>query len=146
MKRLNYRFNYKISNSGVKFLFGELDGIVFNFPVALGRSCAVQRIITATGCTTQDAEDAYDAFLSGEDLWPVVQFNAYKDYLNDKSWNARRSKSLKRGNYLCSRCGSTRDLNVHHLTYARIGQEEQDDLIVLCRRCHSIVHGLTPKV
>lgn len=33
-------------------------------------------------------------------------------------------------------------LEVHHLTYERIGHEHPDDLIVLCPACHADVHGI----
>ena len=35
-------------------------------------------------------------------------------------------------------------LEVHHLSYARLGRELPDDLIVLCPACHAIAHGLVP--
>ena len=33
-------------------------------------------------------------------------------------------------------------LEVHHLTYERVGHEHPDDLIVLCPACHAAAHGL----
>lgn len=33
-------------------------------------------------------------------------------------------------------------LEVHHLTYERLGCEAPDDLLVLCGRCHATFHGL----
>jgi len=48
----------------------------------------------------------------------------------------------------CSDCQvrfvETKDLDVHHKTYAHRGREYPDhlsDLVVLCRRCHSRRHG-----
>ena len=32
-------------------------------------------------------------------------------------------------------------LEVHHLSYARLGHEHDEDLYVVCRSCHSDLHG-----
>ena len=32
------------------------------------------------------------------------------------------------------------NLQVHHLNYERVGNERDDDLILLCHRCHEGVH------
>jgi hypothetical protein len=48
---------------------------------------------------------------------------------------------------VCNQCDMPRwlaeiaydqDLHVHHLTYASRGNEEMDDLEILCRRCHEL--------
>lgn len=39
-------------------------------------------------------------------------------------------------------CGATEGLQLHHMTYERIGAEELTDLIPLCETCHNIVHVL----
>ncbi len=44
---------------------------------------------------------------------------------------------------ICQKCEFPHELNVHHRTYERLGQEKiPDDLIVLCRSCHSREHWL----
>lgn len=46
----------------------------------------------------------------------------------------------------CEICGRAYNLNVHHLTYDRVGgDEEPDDLIILCKKCHMSEHGLLKK-
>jgi hypothetical protein len=40
----------------------------------------------------------------------------------------------------CAICGSARNLEVHHKTYARKGCERFTDLVVLCRSCHVKQH------
>ena len=47
---------------------------------------------------------------------------------------------LKKAGHKCSICGETENLNVHHLTYARVGCEKLSDLEVLCRGCHENEH------
>ena len=66
----------------------------------------------------------------------------YKDYLRTPEWQERRDKALHQANGRCQRCGNYRDLQVHHKTYERKGEELPQDLIVLCRDCHEKEHGL----
>ena len=43
----------------------------------------------------------------------------------------------------CEICGKDKVIHVHHLTYDRYGgDEEPEDLIILCARCHMIEHGI----
>ena len=43
--------------------------------------------------------------------------------------------------YACSVCGSTEDLQVHHITYEKCyGEEDEKDLITLCKSCHQKLH------
>lgn len=65
----------------------------------------------------------------------------YKQYLQSPEWQQRRKDQLRRANYRCQVCNySDTVLDVHHRTYERRGNENQRDLIVLCRNCHSIFH------
>jgi len=49
-----------------------------------------------------------------------------------------RPKMLEWAKNKCERCGAGENLQVHHLTYRRLGSEKPDDLLVLCERCHEI--------
>lgn len=64
----------------------------------------------------------------------------YLAYLLSGGWRARRNRALKDAGYRCSRCPSKRDLEVHHLTYERLGGERDSDLAVLCAGCHRAEH------
>jgi hypothetical protein len=68
----------------------------------------------------------------------------YQEYLCTKWWRERRARSILLGGGKCNRCHSTSNLQVHHKTYKRIGQELDEDLEVLCRTCHEIHHGIRP--
>ena len=57
-----------------------------------------------------------------------------------KKWAWCRSKVLKRDDYKRTECGSTDNLNVHHLTYRNVGNGQLKDLITLCRSCHKKAH------
>ena len=67
---------------------------------------------------------------------------AYAAYLESDHWKIVRRQALQRALYACERCGQSKHLNVHHLTYVRLGAEEPDDLEVLCRGCHKAEHGI----
>ncbi len=71
----------------------------------------------------------------------------YAKYLNGPGWQAKRKEAIEAAGDKCERCELPRwlaeiaydqDLNVHHLTYANKGDEQPEDLEVLCRRCHEV--------
>jgi 5-methylcytosine-specific restriction endonuclease McrA len=65
----------------------------------------------------------------------------YQEHLASPDWLAIRADVMQRANYRCQRCGSPWGLQVHHRTYARLGHEQLNDLICLCRDCHRQLHG-----
>lgn len=60
----------------------------------------------------------------------------YEQYLLTSWWRSRRNVALRSAGYHCERCGVGRELQVHHLSYERLGAEIDEDLQVLCRGCH----------
>lgn len=64
----------------------------------------------------------------------------YASYLQSPHWLATREWALERSRRRCEECGA-RGVDVHHLTYDRVGAELPGDLIVLCRRCHDYAHA-----
>ena len=64
----------------------------------------------------------------------------YLAYLNSPAWRATRNRALHLAGWRCQRCGGKRDLQVHHLTYDRLGAEWDQDLEVLCDGCHRRTH------
>jgi hypothetical protein len=64
----------------------------------------------------------------------------YLAYLNTPDWRSRRNRALLLANWRCQRCASKRDLQVHHVTYERLGAEWDQDLEVVCRDCHEGHH------
>lgn len=47
---------------------------------------------------------------------------------------------LRRADYKCQLCNREGTMNVHHKTYERLGEEQLNDLIVLCQDCHAKFH------
>ncbi len=67
----------------------------------------------------------------------------YKDYLKSDEWRRLRLMVLRRAGGRCERCGKNNgEWNVHHLTYDRRGNELLSDLVLLCKRCHDVAHGI----
>ena len=66
------------------------------------------------------------------DLW-------YSRYLRSPEWKELRSRILALAKWRCHECGAYAT-EVHHLTYVNVGNESEEDLQALCRRCHQHVH------
>lgn len=64
----------------------------------------------------------------------------YKKYLSSPEWSKKREQRMKMDRYLCQECGSAFGLVVHHENYKNIYNEKMDDLITLCKRCHTSFH------
>lgn len=64
------------------------------------------------------------------------------EYYSSPEWAKKRSERLKLDDYRCQRCGFTRALEVHHLNYERLGNEDVSrDLITLCKKCHDEIEA-----
>lgn len=64
----------------------------------------------------------------------------YYQYLDSNRWKKKREQVLKAANFKCSVCGSAKNLCVHHITYENLGYENDDDLMVVCKKCHERIH------
>jgi hypothetical protein len=64
----------------------------------------------------------------------------YTDYINSDAWQKFRARVKKARKNRCERCGADGNkviLQVHHLTYERLGHERLKDVELLCvRPCH----------
>jgi hypothetical protein len=60
----------------------------------------------------------------------------YYKYLLSDEWKEKRDIAYKRFSYRCAICNSDNKINAHHRTYENVGDESQDDLTVLCEKCH----------
>ena len=65
----------------------------------------------------------------------------YDLYLKTEHWRRIRAETLDRFGNRCALCNETHQLDVHHRTYERRGEEQPGDTIVLCRKCHSTFHA-----
>lgn len=67
-------------------------------------------------------------------------FKTLNDYLASPAWAAFRSDILAERK-ACEDCGTGQGLQLHHISYSRLGNERSDDIRVLCRPCHEKSHG-----
>lgn len=59
----------------------------------------------------------------------------YSAYIDSDAWREFRRRALDFYGNVCAKCGRNGDdvvLQVHHLTYRRLGHEEMEDVTVLC--------------
>lgn len=83
-----------------------------------------------------DQEDKAEKTLPSE-----LKSMAYEEYLKTPEWQERRKKALANAKHRCQVCNSKDNLNVHHRTYERLGEELPSDLTVLCYECHGLFHS-----
>lgn len=67
----------------------------------------------------------------------------YEAYLKSPHWMEVRKKRLEKDEYKCAVCGNGGKLDVHHISYKRLGMEDiSTDLITLCHPCHAMLHRI----
>lgn len=86
------------------------------------------------GLNVKEAQDAIRAFLP-------KSYATHEEYLRSPEWAERRQTVLKKWNRRCAFCSGTVLVDVHHNSYDRIGNEDEADLVTLCRACHKKFHG-----
>lgn len=89
-----------------------------------------------SGSVTPTIRSAPAARLLSQEEINELRRLPYERYLQTRWWFARRNQKLRDVRYRCAVCDARRDLQVHHLSYERLGAELDEDLEVLCRGCH----------
>lgn len=64
----------------------------------------------------------------------------YQKYLRSTAWKKKRFAVMKRCRGMCERCSKWPVTNVHHLSYANVGDEPLGDLLGVCAQCHLELH------
>jgi 5-methylcytosine-specific restriction endonuclease McrA len=64
----------------------------------------------------------------------------YDAHIQSPKWRALRAKVFRRSNGWCEGCGDRPAVEVHHLSYAHMGDEFLWELRAVCRECHERVH------
>lgn len=66
----------------------------------------------------------------------------YLAYIRSNAWQDKRQEVFAIHGRQCVRCGGFKNLQCHHKTYERLGNENaKTDLEVLCLGCHEAEHG-----
>jgi hypothetical protein len=68
-------------------------------------------------------------------------WNEYSRHLASPEWQSLRQRVFARANGLCEGCRLRPPVQVHHLTYERLGREMLFDLAAVCLECHESIHG-----
>lgn len=63
--------------------------------------------------------------------------HSYNSYLQSEYWRAFAARQRKDR---CFCCGVGERLQVHHLSYERLGRELPQDVVTVCGRCHFKIH------
>lgn len=72
----------------------------------------------------------------------VFKYQKY-NYLQSPEWKNKRASVILRDNSECLLCGTTDNLEVHHLSsYKDIPNEPDSSLVCLCRSCHQYQHDV----
>jgi len=64
----------------------------------------------------------------------------YAEYLKSDHWQYVRKVALERAGNRCQVCAAEDALQVHHNNYYNRGDESLFDVVVLCSRCHEVIH------
>lgn len=64
----------------------------------------------------------------------------WRVYMRSPEWAARKVEYYSRHPKVCAACSSTESIHLHHMTYKRITEEIDSDLVPLCLSCHRLVH------
>lgn len=74
-----------------------------------------------------------------------MQTEFYKSYMQSEQWQQKKAEriDIDKGCVMCKRpLERIRKINVHHVTYERLGDENVlTDLCTLCGSCHVKLHN-----
>ena len=70
----------------------------------------------------------------------------YREYMMSPEWEQRRNYIYELRGGVCEQCSSplwdgSTTWQLHHKTYDRVGDEDDDDLSLVCKPCHEQIHG-----
>jgi len=92
--------------------------------------------------------DVEDPALPKKAHWKIpnkIKWQSYDHYLQSDEWKKLKETVLVRDNYKCAICGTSKNLNIHHITYERLYNENSIDLVTLCKYHHSKLHKILGK-
>lgn len=64
----------------------------------------------------------------------------YNEYLQSEEWAQLKIDLFNHRGKKCEKCSSEEEIHVHHLHYRNIFNEEPEDLVILCKKCHFAEH------
>jgi hypothetical protein len=98
--------------------------------------------LNVTGAPAASKQAAIRRYTARNALLRRQGYENYGTYLRSAHWRklraAYQASDLPQG---CI-CGEGEGVQLHHITYERVGDERLSDLVPLCPSCHSLVHVL----
>lgn len=82
-------------------------------------------------------------YFGKKDTYRLIESGAVVTNRNDELVIRWRNRCLKRDSFKCQLCGSTKQLNVHHISYWSadpVNRINPDNGITLCQKCHAKQH------
>jgi len=67
-------------------------------------------------------------------------------YLESPEWHKLKQDKLSIANYRCEHCGADEYLELHHISYEKLGSEPLNHLAILCRDCHNELHEIASEL
>lgn len=67
----------------------------------------------------------------------------YSTHLKSDKWKAFKLRIIAKRGAMCERCGTSGHsvrLDLHHISYTNVGREREEDVKLLCHRCHQLMH------
>lgn len=119
---------------------------------AAGRAISKKELNSQSECSTKqklfdnDLEPRWYArkhvayLLTYSEIEPLLR-KEYELYLESPEWKTVRSRILNRANGICECCEHAAPTEVHHVTYARLSNELDNDLLAVCSFCHWLIHN-----
>ncbi len=72
--------------------------------------------------------------------WSTIYKEYHRRAIKSDHWKNLRMEAIHKAKHRCQLCNAKGRMHVHHRTYANIGSESIDDVIVLCGNCHEKFH------
>jgi hypothetical protein len=89
----------------------------------------------------REKQEQYQALLRGHADYENREFwRWYNQYLLTDRWREMRRLVIDRARNVCEGCGRAPIHQVHHLTYAHVGNEFLWELRGVCLSCHERIH------
>lgn len=64
----------------------------------------------------------------------------YHAYIKSSEWFKKRKKYIEKVGKFCEVCKTKKGINLHHMTYERLGKEYDEDMLFVCKVCHHQIH------
>jgi len=74
--------------------------------------------------------------------WRKIEKYTYTEYMKSDEWAERKTRYYSTHDKSCVACGSFDLVDLHHMTYANLKAEKDEDLTSLCETCHTQYHAI----